>query len=420
MSEVLFVLPGGHTRADAVEARWLAAASFAESLGRQMGGTAEILTQGGLLPPERVKAEAVHAGGSPGARRRVAGVLPRPARVLLGDLRARRAAALMSKAAGEMPLNGHRLVVQMHRRFQDSGLMVARRLGAPFVLRVEALEVREEAGWGIKRPGWGRVVERRGELRVAGQADLCAAVSQAVDDQLADAGIPDTRRAVIPNGVDLDAFHPGAPDADLRRAHGLEDRFVVGWIGGFRPFHGLDLIPEIARELRARVPQAVLCLVGTGPERDRIAGAVAGMEDVVRLIPAVPPPEAPRWIRAFDACLLLASPGPFHYSPLKMYEYLGCGRPVIAPRIGEPGLRLSDGREGFLVAPQDPGAIVGAVERLARDPELRQRLGSEARRTAERNGSWDFRAEMLLETLRTRGLMPDIRTWPAPGERIAQ
>jgi len=298
------------------------------------------------------------------------------------------------------------LVVQLHSRYQDCGRTIASMSGAPYVLRVEALEVREEAAWGIRRPVWGRLVERVGELGIIRRADLVAAVSDAVDLQLADAGIDAARRVVVPSGVDLIKFSPGEPDAALLRASGLEGRFVVGWIGGFRPFHGLDAVPAIARAIRDRIPGAVLCLIGTGPDRDEVLRNTGGLRDVVHLPGAVPHEDVPRWIRSFDTCLLLAGSDAFHYSPLKLYEYLGCGRPVVAVDVGQVGQVIQDGRNGLLAPLGRPGAVVDRLERLAADPILRERLGQEARRTALEEGSWDRRAQTLIETLEDRGLLP--------------
>ena len=222
------------------------------------------------------------------------------------------------------------LVVQLHSRYQDVGLRIAKRLGVPLVIRVEALEVREEAEWGIRAPNSGALSERLAELRIIRQADLVAVASDVLDAQLAKARIGDGRRVVLPNGVDLEAFSPGERDVNLLRAHALDGRFVVGWVGGFRPFHGLDAVPAIAHRLRAEVPGAVLCLIGTGQERERIIALSQGLHDVLRLVGPVSHGEVARWIRSFDACLLLAGSNRFHYSPLKLYEYLGCGRPVVA------------------------------------------------------------------------------------------
>jgi glycosyltransferase involved in cell wall biosynthesis len=297
-----------------------------------------------------------------------------------------------------------RLFLQFHRRFQRAGQRAAERAGVPFVLRVEALEVREEAAWGVRRPGYGRLVERLGELRIMRQADLLVPVSDALDVQLGELGFPEDRRFVLPNGVDTDKFCPGTVDDRIRRDNGLGGRFVVGWVGGFRPFHGLESVPDLARRLRERFPAAALCLIGTGPLLGQMREQIRGLEDTVRIIAPVTHEQIPRWVRSFDACLLLAHDSDFHYSPLKLYEYLACGKPVIAARVGQVEQVMREQGE-MLVQPGDVDAIVDRVVRLASDPALRARLGAEGRSTVERSASWSARADAFVTALEDRSFL---------------
>jgi glycosyltransferase involved in cell wall biosynthesis len=101
----------------------------------------------------------------------------------------------------------------------------------------------------------------------------------------------------------------------------------------------------------------------------------------------------------------LARGGAFHYSPLKLFEYMACGRPVIAAKVGDIPVSASDRRDAILVAPGDPRAVVSAIEMLANDPLLRRRLASSARLTAERAHSWETRAESLVRALHERNLL---------------
>jgi glycosyltransferase involved in cell wall biosynthesis len=149
----------------------------------------------------------------------------------------------------------------------------------------------------------------------------------------------------------------------------------------------------------------MLCLIGSGPLRDGLKERIRGLEDVVRIFDPAAHSEVPRWLRAFDVCLLLATSGPYHYSPLKLYEYLGCGRPVIAPRIGEMARVLADGRDAVLVRPGNPPEVVDAVAKLAGEPQFRAGMGRRGRLTAERIGSWQARADTIIDAVEERGLL---------------
>jgi glycosyltransferase involved in cell wall biosynthesis len=397
-SRVLVVLPGQRSRTAGVDARRLAAAQLARALGRTASGV-EVLTPAGPKSPDELESEAVLDRSVSSGKKRAARLLPRPGRVLVGDALIRREAAAMREQAGRLEMDGYGVVVQMHRRFHDAGLILARRARIPIVLRLEALEVREEASWGISRPGWGGLVERSGELPLVRAADLVAAVSLELDRELSEIGVPAERRAVVPNGVDTDRFRPGPPDRDLLRQHGLEGRFVVGWVGGFRPFHGLESLPEVIRGLRDRVPEAALCLVGGGPEHARIRTLLAPFGEMIRFVPPVGPGEVPRWVRSFDACLVLPSADSFHYSPLKLFEYMATGRPVVAPAIGQISQAVRDRVDGILAPPGDVQALSQALAELARNAPLRDEIGARARESVARSASWDARAEAMLAAI---------------------
>lgn len=404
VSGVLYVVPTYPGRSASIVANWVAAADLAEALGQHLGG-AQLLTPLGLRTPAEVRQAVVRESSSMGTSRRVFRRLPGALRLAAWEARDMRRSRSMRALARTVAGRPYRLVVELHRRHQDCAQVIARAAGAPLVRRVEALEVREDAAWGIRRPGWGRALEWVGEVRLIRRADLVASVSGAVDAQLSQVGIEPRRRVVVPNGVDLERFSPGRTHRSLRADSGLGDRFVVGWVGGFRPYHGMEMIPLVARGLRERLPGAVICLLGTGPGRDGLVASVRGLEDTVRILGPVPRDQVPDWIRTFDVCLLLAGSGPFHYSPLKLYEYLGCGRPVVAARVGEVLDVLDHERDGLLVPPGNADAVVQSLVRLANDPALRERLGAQARRTAVEQASWDHRARIVLEALRDRDLL---------------
>jgi glycosyltransferase involved in cell wall biosynthesis len=202
---------------------------------------------------------------------------------------------------------------------------------------------------------------------------------------------------VTPTGVDLDLF--GAPQrpSPARRALGLDDAFVVGWTGSFRPFHAL----EQAISAVSKVEGAALLLVGDGPERPRIEELArrAGVRAV--FTGTVDHAALPDHLWAMDVAVVLAPPDdPFHYSPLKLAEYLAAGLPVVAPAAGELPHQLADGTDAVLVPPGDVAAMAAALTRLRDDAGARERLAAAARVTAEERFSWDARVRTVLNALR--------------------
>jgi glycosyltransferase involved in cell wall biosynthesis len=115
----------------------------------------------------------------------------------------------------------------------------------------------------------------------------------------------------------------------------------------------------------------------------------------------------PRHIVAMDLALVLdPGTGDFHYSPLKLREYMACGRAVVAPRVGQVGRFLTDGVDALLVDPGDARTLARAIEQAHREPGLRRALESAARRKVAQEGSWDRQVLRAVEAINGRARRP--------------
>ena len=182
------------------------------------------------------------------------------------------------------------------------------------------------------------MLERFGENPLLRSADLVLAVSEEVAEQVGRRGVPPERILVTPNGVDIHVFTPDADGESIRVCDHLDGRFVVGWIGGFHKFHGLDLAIDMAARLKETIPELTLLLVGDGVERQRLESRVAKLGlDNVMFTGTVGHSEVPAHIVAMDVALVLSpKDGLFHYSPIKLREYMACARPVVASQLARP------------------------------------------------------------------------------------
>jgi glycosyltransferase involved in cell wall biosynthesis len=230
------------------------------------------------------------------------------------------------------------------------------------------------------------------------------AVSPEVRDELVAFGIaPRERFAVVRLGIDLDERLGGAaPAPELPAA-----AFVVGWAGRMTAIKRVgDAVDALAR-LRARGVDALLVLVGDGPGR-AVAESRAGELGVSThvFLPGAVGDVAP-WYRAFDAFLL---PSANEGTPVVAIESLAAGTPVVATRVGGVADVVRDGVDGLLVAPGDVDAMADALERLARDAELRERMGAAGRERGRKR----YAVERLIddvdrlyrELLAEKGLAP--------------
>jgi glycosyltransferase involved in cell wall biosynthesis len=124
---------------------------------------------------------------------------------------------------------------------------------------------------------------------------------------------------------------------------------------------------------------------------------------------AVPPHEVPRLLAGMDAAVApYSGRGSFYFSPLKVYEYMAAGLPVVASRLGQLDGLIGHGVTGLLCPPDDAGALAGALARLRSAPDLRRRLGEAARAAVLRQHTWAAVAGRILrlaEATPTPGLV---------------
>jgi glycosyltransferase involved in cell wall biosynthesis len=207
---------------------------------------------------------------------------------------------------------------------------------------------------------------------------------------------------VVPTAVDADRFSPEVDGSAVRHSLGLENRFVIGWVGSFRRFHGIDLAVDALARLQSAIPEAALMLVGDGFERAAIEEHASrlGLADSVRFVGQVGNQSLPTFVRAFDAAVLTAREGQsFHYSPLKLREYMASGLAVVAPRIGEMARISEDGKDSLLYPPGDVDALARALEMIASDRPMANRLGDAARSFALNGSTWDNRLDQVCDAL---------------------
>jgi glycosyltransferase involved in cell wall biosynthesis len=398
----LFVVPTAAQGQGGPLAVWVIAAGWAAA-ARRTCGEAWLLTPQGAVSPDEARELAARPTpameGSRGFRRYV----PPLARTAFGDVRHVAKERRFRRTAFDGPWASRRLgfIWQRHELFHRAGFEVARRTGAPLVLFIDAPLVWEHRQWGIRRPGWGRLLELAGERPQFQAADILLCVSDEVAEEVQRRGGPEERILVSPNAVDTDVFGPRSSGRSVRDRLGLNGRFVVGWTGSFRPFHRVETALQAVTMLQEEVPELTLLLVGDGIERPRLQelGERLGARNVV-FTGTVPNAEMPSYIRAMDVALVL-HPGRerFYQSPTKLREYFASETAVIAPRLGEMGRLLTDGQEAVLIDGDDPGTLAQAIRRLHRDPELRRRLGVGAREKTIREDSYDRRVETMLAAL---------------------
>ncbi|MCX8114118.1 MAG: glycosyltransferase family 4 protein [Burkholderiaceae bacterium] len=298
------------------------------------------------------------------------------------------------------------LYYERYSLFHFAGVLAARMCGVPAILEVNDSALIERS-----RPLFFRRLAVWFEARILRAATNVVTVSGPFRDGLAAHGAAvAARTVVIPNAIDPDRFRR-ALDPDERRALaqevrarlGIGDRRVLGVSGAFVPWHGLDFLVTAVAELLKR-DDLHLLLVGDGPVRARIERLAAekGVADRVTFTGFVSPDEVVRYLTVFDIGLMPNSNR--HGSPMKIFEYLAMGVPVVAADYAPIAEVITSGETGLLFEPLDAAELRSAVVRLLGDAALRARLAARGRELVYRNHTWTRVAERTLSLLQSSRL----------------
>ena len=271
----------------------------------------------------------------------------------------------------------------------------ARRTRTPSVLEVNAPLVEEQATHRT-------LVDRRAAEDVASAALSAADAVVCVSDEVARwARARSARPArvhVVPNGVDVDRVRPSG-----RPPTGPDEPLTIGFVGTLKPWHGVDRLLEALAVLAQREPGGYrLLLVGDGPQAETLHARATelGVQQLVERTGAVEPAAVPALLHRVDVAVAPYPPMKgFYFSPLKVYEYLAAGLPVVASRVGQVPAVLEEGRLGVLVDPGDVDALAAAVAALRAEPARRVALGRAARDAAVRRHAWTSVVDRILAVL---------------------
>ena len=264
-----------------------------------------------------------------------------------------------------------------------AALIAARRLGIPVVYEIRAFWEDAAVSNGTGTEGNLKYrLTRALENHVVAGADAIVTICQGLKDDLVLRGVAADKIMLSPNGVDLDLFGQAAPrEAALARDLELGDGPVIGFIGSFYDYEGLDDLIAAMPALVQRQPDARLLLVGGGPcEAElRAQAAASPAAAAIRFVGRVPHSEVERYYALVD---VMAYPRKRSrltdlVTPLKPLEAMAQGKLVAASDVGGHRELMTDGLNAALFAPDDPAACGDALADLLAD-----RAGWDARRAA--------------------------------------
>ena len=282
-----------------------------------------------------------------------------------------------------------------------AGCMLARIKRRPFVFELRDLWPDSIVAVGAMREGLLLRLLRRLEYALYRRAAKIVSVTNSFRQILVGNGVPEEKIAVVRNGVDHEAFAPGAKPQQLARSLGVEGKFVAAYVGTLGMAHGLDSLLSAAERLRDRRDLAIV-LVGTGAERSRLEEAARrrGLDNV-RFVGAVDKELVKQYWRLCDVALVLLRNVPLfhHVIPSKMFEAMATARPIILGVCGESRALLQEAGAGIAIPPEEPEALAEAIVRMMDNPALCRDCGAAGRRFVEERCDRNELALQMLKVL---------------------
>jgi PEP-CTERM/exosortase A-associated glycosyltransferase len=270
----------------------------------------------------------------------------------------------------------------------------ARRLGLPCVYEVRAFWEDAAVDHGTFAEDSLRYrVSRAVETRVFRRADALTVICEGLRREIAGRGIPASKVAVIPNGVDLDRFAPRPRDAEAAARYGLGGRVVLGFLGSFYRYEGLGLLLDAFARLRDEIPEAALLLVGGGeaePELRARADAL-GLGPSAVFAGSVPPEQVLDLYSVVDVLVYPRLPMRLTdwVTPLKPLEAMAMGKVVVGSDVGGLKELIRDGETGLLFPAGDAGALARTLRRAVAERARWPELGERARRHVAETRRWE-------------------------------
>lgn len=298
------------------------------------------------------------------------------------------------RLASRLKKKRYDFIYERYSIFYIAGILAAQRTGIPIIIEVSFTS---KTSVYPKRTRISSSLACAVDKFIFNRACGIVVVSNVLKDSLIkDFGVAEEKILVLPNAVDIDLFNPIMHNGAIKSAYRLKSKQVVGFVGGFYPWHGLDLLIDAALEVTKVLPDTKFLLVGDGPEKKRLENIVAQnhLKDSVIFTGSIPYAKVAEHISSFDIGVMPDSND--YGSPIKIFEYMAMDKPVLAPRIGPIEEVIDDGKDGLLFTRHSKEELSRAIVKILTDKKLYNMIAVNSKRKVIAEHTWFKNAGSIL------------------------
>ncbi len=294
---------------------------------------------------------------------------------------------------------------------------IAKDLNIPLILEFNSFDSWKMKYWGATKNNFKKFIQRYLLYNIVKKienynlksASLVLTVSEPIKLDLLKLGIPEERILVNPNGVDSEKFNSEIANTEkyknLKQEIRIDNnRIIVGFTGTFGEWHGIPQLTEAIDVILENklFPNIYFLLIGEGKLKSKAEKRIGHYQNV-NFLGEIPYLNIQDYL---GICDILISPHcpqvdgrQFFGSPTKLFEYMAMGKAIVASNLGQIGEVLEDGKTAILVEPGNVEELVRGILKLAKDKNLREKLGKAAREEVIKKYTWQKNVQRLIEKL---------------------
>jgi len=278
-----------------------------------------------------------------------------------------------------------------------AGFVISKLKKMPFILEIRDLWPDSIVAVGAMQDGLIIAILKKIERFLYKKADKIVVVTESFRDYIIARGISEAKIVHVPNGIDSKACREYVFRTEIPSQSGMARKLTVAYIGTMGMAHGLETVLEAAIILK----DVLFLLIGEGAEKDKLMKLAErnNLRNVI-FIGRQPREQIPGWIRKTDACIVHLKNTPLFDTviPSKIFEIMGCGRPLLLGTKGESRRLVEKAKAGFFFEPEDRDGLVSAIRRLIQNPQSGRKMGASGRRFVQKHYDLDHLAEHYLNS----------------------